>query len=453
MRKIMLILIPVLVIALIWTAFANVPPPPVNQNVSAYDTSVTELKEQNCRGCHTQGVQDRHHGLAQTGEYYCKSCHPIQNTPTGQKVLLDRNCIDCHNGSAFFGNISVIAGRPHHNTSWAQARNCKQCHGGFVDNYNDGHYMPDYGVSLVTPDTSYKVINSTSGRKWGGCEACHDVDASAIPQILPNFNTHHNTILGVTQGYQCEWCHIAQGTALDIRKCEDCHSISTIHNIEYDYANNSARAGYGHIGDNWDCNGCHAYWDAGESGFEGAIIPNLVTINPIRLTTNVPTTLTLEGSDFLSGTATYTAQVVIDDAINLTPTTVTDSKIVVDVTLPAGVHTIKVVKNGDFVPKPSQLKSLTVVDPVDVTSAIITNLGNNRIPTEITITGIGFGEQPDPLFTDLGVFVSSNRKTETASIVSWTDTQIVATVKTSVANIGADVTVKALFGQDTEPLQ
>lgn len=456
-RKILLVAITFLVLA--GLGIAVVPPPPANQNIgAAYDTSVNQLVEQNCRNCHTSGVPDRHHNLVPTGEYNCNNCHPVVTGPNGQSVLLDRNCIACHNGSAFYANANLKAGRPHHNTTWAQVRNCKQCHGAFVDNYNDGHYIPTYNVSLVTPDTSYNAsaTNATTGKKWGGCEACHEADLGATPDILANVDTHHNTIMGVTQGYDCTWCHYGSGLPYTgkqaIRQCETCHSVSTIHNIQYNYTQTNGQKGYGHIGDNWDCLGCHAWYNAGSSGFEGAIIPDIASLSPSKLASNKAATVTISGSDFLSGIGTYTSVVVLDDTTTLTPSSMTDNQIVVNIpALSAGVHTVKVVKNGDWTPKPSDLTSLTVVDPVDATLAKITKKATKTTPAEITITGTGFGPKPDqltdPLYSEHGVYIVTGGKTVKTTINSWTDTKIVVT--TPKANIGNPVTVKAIPGQDT----
>src|SRR3990170_2588595 len=182
------ILIPIF--ALVFLAvlsIAAIPPPPVNQNFGIYDTMMVNYNEPLCRGCHnstssplvTGGVPTRHHALVATGAinpatnqpFGCTDCHP--STPgVGMGILLDRNCMDCHNGTAFWGN-SIGARvdnftRPHHNTTQAQTRNCKFCHGASVDNYNDGHYVPPYPESEVTPSALYKAFNTTSMRVWGG---------------------------------------------------------------------------------------------------------------------------------------------------------------------------------------------------------------------------------------------------------------------------------------------
>lgn len=418
------------ILAIAWIGMALVPPPPANQNLGAYDTTVNQLVEQNCRNCHTSGVPDRHHNLVPTGEYQCLNCHPVITKPDGsQSILLDRNCIACHNGTGFYANPSLNPGKPHHNTTQATARNCKFCHGSYVDNYNDGHSIPIYNKSNVTPDTSYKVINASTGRKWGGCEACHEANLTVSPKIVANSDSHHN--LGQVS-INCNYCHPG-GSALDIRTCETCHGVKSIHNIQYNYASTNGQLGYGHIGANWDCNGCHAWYVAGATYPSGAITPDISAITPAKLTAGVATVVTITGSNFLQDT--YTTSVVVDGTA-LTPTSVTDNQIVVTVpALSAGVHNVQVAK-GDA---KSRLLVLTVVTPVDVTSA--------KLSGTITISGTGFGSQPDPLFKDLGVFITHKGTTFKAKVISWSDTKIV--VSGAGANAGDLLTVKALNGQDS----
>jgi len=128
------------------------PPPPVPQNIGLEDVSIAVLQtnatDQNaCRKCHQTsgtnisggynntvgGVPTRHHSLLPrnvinplTGApFACQDCHP--STPgVGNGILLDRSCVGCHNGTAFYANsIGGRVGnitRPHHvNTSYASS--------------------------------------------------------------------------------------------------------------------------------------------------------------------------------------------------------------------------------------------------------------------------------------------------------------------------------------------
>jgi hypothetical protein len=98
------------------------------------DINITTPTEQGCRYCHTStgtnnsgvynntlgGVDTRHHNLATKSAinpltnvpFGCGNCHPVINGTNG--TLIDPNCLDCHNGTAFWENPSRInAGAPH----------------------------------------------------------------------------------------------------------------------------------------------------------------------------------------------------------------------------------------------------------------------------------------------------------------------------------------------------
>lgn len=503
MKKRNLLFATIALLAMVAVAMALVPPPPVNQNIGINDSRFDKLgsspdlpNQAGCRYCHSAGVPDRHHNLVATGKvnpvtgsaYGCNNCHPVVSGPNGQSVLIDRECLNCHKGLNFSKvNPNATAAkvnitRPHHiNTAAAQNRECKTCHGSFVANSFDGHYVPSYAPSLVTPEPHYKIYNATSGRYWGGCYACHQNTTANVPELLDQYGTHHGAINGNrtgidnqragTPGYDCSWCHttywntttnsyrpIGYPNELDfeIRNassstdwfngtgCEKCHDVGTIHNIQYNYATTNGQKGYGHIGDNWDCNGCHAFWDAGSvSGFEGAMIPNVDSISPTRLTTSVATVVTIVGSDFLSGAGTYVAVVDIDGT-RLTPSSVSDNQIVVTVPgLTAGVHTIQVVKTGDPAgDKVSKLGSLVAISPVTITSAKLKS-------GVITITGTGFGTKPTKDAQQYVTIAHGENIYYSQAITSWSNTLIKAKAGSTIASVGDIVTVTTAAGAST----
>jgi hypothetical protein len=475
-RKILIPIIAILYLVVI--GIANIPPPPVNQNFGIRDTMMINYTESLCRGCHNStssplvagGVPTRHHTLVATSAinpntgiaFGCPDCHP--STPgVGNGVLMDRNCMDCHNATAFWGNsLGAHVGnftRPHHNTTHAQARNCKFCHGASVDDYNDGHYVPSYPPSEVTPSALFKASNSTSMRVWGGCLACHGENVSASPSIFFTHtngfppvadgtnNVHHNEILGITggtpTGQQCLWCHVDVVNVLDIRGCETCHSVRSIHNVQFDFANTSTLRGYGHIGSNnpldpannsWDCKGCHAWYDAGDyNPFAGSIVPDVQSATPNVFNANSPTVVTLSGTNFVQDNSTTVVN--IDDQINLTPDTISNGQITVSVNLAAGAHYIKVVKTDavENVPKQSDIKPMTVVPAVTISSATL-NGGT------LTISGVGLGNRPGANAQQYVTFNHAGNVYFADAITSWTDTQIVATVS-STALVGDTVEV------------
>lgn len=420
-------------LALVAVAWAMVPPPPANQLLGIYDTTVGNFNETLCRGCHTSGLPDRHHILTgpPTNEYGCPDCHP---PITGGGIIVDRNCIVCHNGSGFYGDPATIAGKPHHNTTQAQNLSCEFCHGSVIDNTNDGHYIPTYPQSLVTPDTSFKAVNQSTGKKWGGCEACHEPSpiGPGVPlTISANVDTHHSEVVGVTQGISCLACHNTSAGSVNIRSCEQCHGVRSLHNIQYNFTGTQGVPGYGHLGANWDCNGCHAWYVAGAAPLEAEKVPVLDSITPSRIEAGKAAVLTIKGSNFLqSGYPT----VVDIEGTSYTPATLTDTSLTVNIpALAAGVYETKV-KVGTA---SSKLASLTVYTKVTISRATLSS-------GTITITGAGFGTIPQVNPKYYVTIKKQDGKTYYSdSITSWSGSQIKAK---STSAVGDTVTVTRADG-------
>jgi hypothetical protein len=412
---------------------ALIPPPPANQYLGIYDTSLTQYNESMCRDCHSSGVPDRHHLLVQSGKFGCIDCHPKIVGSENQSILIDRNCIDCHSGTPFYANSNISIDRPHHNTTYAQNRDCKACHGSYVDNYNDGHYVPTYPTSLMTPLTGYRMFDEASGRYLGGCFACHQNNESTMPKIYSNGEVHHKALLGLknTTVSYCSWCHPVHGGLLNIRTCEDCHSVRSLHNIQYDYNNTDGMLGSGHIGNDWDCNGCHASANTASDNLYGSIVPDVFSITPNKLKAYETTQLDIMGTNFVQDS--YSTMVRVD-GVNYTPATITDSQIVVTIPpLNAGVHEINIIK-GD---SQSKLSALTVVQPANIQTVKFAK-------GTMTIDGTGFGAQPE-LFENLGIFVQHNKVIYRADgIISWNDNNIVA--KSAKLSKGDILTINTLNG-------
>ncbi len=138
---------------------------------------------------------------------------------------------------------------------------------------DDGHYIPSYSPSLVTPTRSGgdgEPPNSL-GNGAGACNYCHD--AYGLSPILSNMELHHGTGLGSDET-KCAWCHDISGPIdYQIRECEGCHGPGSLHNIQADSPNadnfgtiviGGEDAGYGHVGrdagpGDSDCWGCHGF--------------------------------------------------------------------------------------------------------------------------------------------------------------------------------------------------
>jgi hypothetical protein len=292
---------------------AAIPAPPVNQLIGIPDTTFDSLNEADCRACHENpiivdnaNIPYRHHLVVETptpvpsgtcaeSGSTCErnSDCPLFDPLAGEiddicSVHTDRpfpdgdaagnyDCSSCHVGTAtiFDCTICHIQDIPtpttHHSTLEAQSRNCQDCHGSIIDNFDDGHIIPTYQPSLVTPVPSGGNGLPLNSRLEGAgaCNYCHD-DGGASPTIFSNALLHHNTGFG-SDVTKCEWCHDLSLPFDDdeqIRVCERCHGKDSLHNIQTDSPNSAnigtlvvggEYAGYGHIGNEDDCWGCHGY--------------------------------------------------------------------------------------------------------------------------------------------------------------------------------------------------
>jgi hypothetical protein len=438
--------------------------------------------------------------------FACQDCHP-STPGVGMGILIDRSCADCHNGTNKFpgnavgGHVGNIT-RPHHvNTSYASSkignpaanRTCDFCHGNVVDNYNDGHYKPAYNTSFdITPYASFKATNFTQPNglggnvTWGGCYSCHLADPNATPlPIGANEPNHHDSInsgslidisRAPSPGRICFVCHVIDPSnprspyrpanvanvytgeiiprVMELRNstieamdaannsfepgttnitingtgCQKCHSVASLHNVQFQYVpGGNGQQGLGHINNNVDCFGCHNSWLPADSIAVGALVPTVTSISPSVVTADTLTTLTIAGNEFVNGV--YTSVVKVD-GVTYNPTSITDTQIVVDIpALATGTHTLQLLKGGDIL---SNLETLTAVPKVTLSSATLDG-------TTLTIVGEKLGTEP----TNAEQNIIAGSAGYSASVVSWTDTKIVATVTSSVVvgNTASVITV------------
>jgi hypothetical protein len=354
-----------MILLLVSLAIAAIPPPPANQEIGLYDTvfigfTTAECKNVECHG--DEDIPDRHHALIADEGKKCLDCHILINGAFAPF----RDCSDCHDES------------PHHVTDDAKNYDCSECHGSFVDDYEDEHVIPTYAISPITPDTSYDFINGT-GSKIGGCEACHEPDLSADPEIRSNPDTHHN-LTGFTVN-NCDLCHSSDSSTgtpgegdvgLNIRYCERCHGIRSLHNIQYDYPNTKGELGKGHIGDNWDCLGCHGHpglysqsslndlvqlnvaslassgENSSEENLTGPIIPTIHNISPSTISAGQDANITINGLNFINefNGINYTSNVSLNDNIVLEPEYINATVIIVKIPgiLESGNYDVRAVK-------------------------------------------------------------------------------------------------------------
>jgi hypothetical protein len=436
---------------------ALVPPPPVNQNLGFSDQpwNDTYPLPANCLKCHDgtggttcpdpttncQVVSLRHHMMLDPSSprfkpYYCTDCHTPDPATGVMSVTFD--CRVCHTVT------------PHHKSVPAKERHCAVCHGSLVNNFDDGHYIPTYAKSIVTPDPNCRVWTDASHTTCaaGGCRACHVASDAVTPPTWNNDSTHHGTGLGQSPNdpAQCGWCHSVGGNpptpAIDIRTCESCHGPTSLHAIEYQYNTNNGTAGYGHIGADFDCWGCHGFFDKYElpPSF-GPSIPTIDSIQPASVESGATGELVLKGQSFInsvtrpSGVETYSPTVVLarlDNAYNEVGSKVvltlsapaTESEIRATLpSLPSGLYSFRVYKDYQgSMEKMSDMAVLTVKPACGITSACLAG-------STLTVAGACFGPKPDD-FPSYGLFVEG----ATCTVASWSDTQIVATCSKAKKN-------------------
>jgi hypothetical protein len=482
MRKIIYMI--VLSIALMITVqlWADIPAPPVNQIIGVDDGVFNDLVEADCRLCHEnpeqfpvedETIPNRHHLLYGTvipnptdapygtpGEFFaCLSCHEV-DTGSGVQLLVERDCLVCHiQGSSF--ELTV-----HHRTDLAlgnlpQGPDCKACHGSLVDNMEDGHFIPTYDPTLVTPKRSGATglpLNS-EGNGAGACDYCHStgtgdpsipgVDSATGVLVYSNENTHHETGFwgGMGgHGWVCFWCHDdTLPFEEQIRVCENCHGPNSLHNIQVDSDGDGIinpgveLPGYGHIGDPDECWGCHGFSMSSQPSSIGPIIPYIKGISKSVLTAGSHTMVTLTGSAFTNlyqGTELTSNLSLSDDggsSIELIPDLISENSMTVIIpgTLAIGNYTLRAVKL-DKLSNPVVISIKPEVKIADVSC-------NEGI---LTITGSGFGDAPPE---GAETYINIEIDDVPVGIISWTDTE----VEVSVSNCSGTVTVNALYGSDT----
>ncbi|NIN35709.1 MAG: hypothetical protein GTO60_11735, partial [Gammaproteobacteria bacterium] len=244
------------IFAIAMLSWADVPAPPVNQQIGIPDGLFNDLEEADCRLCHEnpdqfpvepESVPDRHHLIMDTtvtvgtcsasgaqcqphagidcpesfeicqgesaapfpplpgGTFTCFSCHDVDCSTGICEINVYRDCPFCHYQT--IGETAADA-TVHHLTPTAQSGDCVFCHGDIVDNMDDGHTIPSYEPSLATPSPSGGdglPLNS-EGNGAGACDYCHSTgtgdplvpgtDTATGIIVHSNARTHHFTGLG-----------------------------------------------------------------------------------------------------------------------------------------------------------------------------------------------------------------------------------------------------------------
>jgi hypothetical protein len=410
--------------------------------------------------------------------YGCLNCHLDDPATPVIEFIVARDCMVCHR--QLFGDHHGYS--PHHSTPLAQAdldddgvrdtnadgdpvTYCSECHGSLVTDLGDGHIIPTYNPSLITPWRSQKVNGDSSnvnsrGTEAGNCNYCHDSGtAEDGREVVNNMLSHHGA--GFFQGYlgsgPCEWCHYdypntspTTRSEFDIRTCEGCHGFESLHSIQVDSDGDdviypgSEISYYGHIGSNEDCWGCHGF-DSTSAAAPGSgfVVPYIHTFIPSVVLSGEETKITLIGAAFTNivdtpeGPVTLTSNVVLEDRngtrTTLLPALITQSlmEVYVPSSLTPGNYTLRAEKGTKY-----SSKNVLVVKP----SVTITDVNCSKKKRILTVTGTGFGDKPEGTDGYLNIDVNGR----TLGIISWGDSKIRASVSTCSAK--DSITVDALFG-------
>ncbi len=439
--------------------WGDVPAPPANQTLGMPDVLVGELTENDCRVCHASALVDRHHVLygqstpdgsqvpypdadgdgVPDAVYGCLNCHDSSFTP-------ERDCTVCHTSNA------------HHRTPAAKNHDCVSCHGNIVNNMNDGHYVPSYPISDVTPAVNHGdgLPLNNRGNGAGACNYCHDDDGLPTPIIEDNGDLHHATTYALDGALDCLVCHEILDP-LSIRTCERCHGPDSLHNIQADSPNPSNLGmivvggedpGYGHVGRDFapgdsDCWGCHGFSVASAPN-SGPIVPTVYSLDSAAIRAGANTAVSVFGASLinLAGGEVYQSKIELTAADGSTTTLIPD--LILDegtlvVTIPGstapGNYGVRAIK-GESISNPT---ALSVLPRVTISTVSIDGL-------IATINGNGFGGfAPGSGMKVMAVAVNGRTGklvTIEGIVKSWTDTKIVASFRYPPKSL----TVTSVFG-------
>jgi hypothetical protein len=403
--------------------------------------------------------------------YGCLNCHEQDNTGGVITFLVERDCLQCH--VQVPGEASV-----HHLTDMAQGfdspigdpafGDCTPCHGTLVDDIGDGHLIPIYDPSLVTPkpDGGKGLPLNSRGNGAGACDYCHDsgTDTGSGVQVLANDDTHHNTGIfqsetGVSNNDACQWCHnVFLPDEKLIRTCEGCHGYESLHNIQTDSDGDGVITvggelyGYGHVGRDMgpgdsDCWGCHGFAITASASGSGPTNPTISGADPMAVFAGTATQVTVTGAAFtnISGATAYTSDVVLTAAdgfsVTLTPDAITQGSLTV--TVPGSTFP------GNY--NLQAVKETAVSNPVVITVKPLVEITNVQCQSgcsgsTMTINGFGFGDPPPEGAED---YINVELDGVPMNIKSWTDNRIKAASPNCGQIAGKTVTVNGLFGTAT----
>jgi hypothetical protein len=464
-------------------SIAAVPAPPVNQDQGVPDHAFNTMSEPVCRACHNQNppagipinptyLPHRHHlkvgvsippktdilfpdgdddGIPDT-TYTCTNCHKIEFDPVTHipEINILRDCMQCH--------VYGPEGSVHHRSDKTIQLDCKACHGGLVNNHPteganpDGHYIPTYSPSQVTPWPSGKPNGngnqppSSAGTYPGNCDYCHNTEdgtpnggapvqtSIGMLTIDTSEHTHHTAAIGSLQlpgQPPCMVCHdFTSPSEYRIRTCENCHGIDTLHAISADTNGNGFQLlreapGYSHVGSLLDCWGCHdSNARALADKLSAKALPSIDFMDGSAISAGADSSLTIGGTNFTgyeknpwtgANDALVSSVVRLIDSkgneTELVPNSVTETSIQVTVpgTMAPDNYRVVVDKKGSE----SNPASMIIKPEVAIDSAVCR--GKN-----LSVTGRGFGDYSSASNSGTSVSVAG----ESGRVISWSDQEI-----------------------------
>ncbi len=386
------------------------------------------------------------------GVYGCLACHDEDTTGGVINFIRYTDCLFCHQQGPNQPSVHHLDEA----VTGAKAGECVACHGDIVDNKDDGHYIPTYNPSLVTPEPS----NHAGDPHAGTCDFCHNegTDTDSLVEVVDNHDTHHgagvykNRYGGTFDSAICGWCHLngnphAQGEEdypYAIRTCENCHGPESLHNIQADSDASGTivvggeLAGYGHIGkddpgSDSDCWGCHGFSVAADGAAIGSGVPSIDTVAPLSITAGTPTAVTVTGAALTTAVPEAASDVRLTAADGSTvtivaPDSISEGSLTVTINAAAWLYNLQAVKDGEA----SNAVGIAVLPAV-----AITEIDCSKCLGVMTITGANFAEMPAGADE-----INVTEDGRVLDVIEWTDGMI----KAAGARCRGDVTVNSVYG-------
>jgi hypothetical protein len=236
---------------------------------------------------------------------------------------------------------------------------------------------------------------------------------------------------------------------IEIRTCENCHGMESLHSIQADsdasgdIVVGGELAGYGHVGEDTpgadsDCWGCHGFSMGSASAPGSEVIVPTISSGSASITAGTDAQVVITGNA-LKNTVIELTPALGGDVITITPWRTAARWSAFTVNVPAGSYDMVANNAGEK----SGVVSLIAKPATGITATIETISCSSCVDGDVTITGSGFGGY----VASAGEYLNVTQAGAALAIVSWTDTEIVAS---GYDCEGGAITVNGLFGSATK---